>query len=71
MALFAFIGSPWQMLIILVIVLLIFGNRLPSAMRSLGRGVTEFKKGLSGEPEEGEEEAKKEIKEEVKKDATK
>ena len=45
-------------------------------MRSLGRGVTEFKKGLSGEPEEGEEQAHKEIKdeagkEEPKKDAVK
>jgi sec-independent protein translocase protein TatA len=40
----------------MVIVLLLFGNRLPSVMRSLGRGVTEFKKGLegTGEDEEGE-----------------
>jgi sec-independent protein translocase protein TatA len=36
------------MLIILVIALLLFGNRLPSVMRSLGRGVTEFKKGIEG-----------------------
>jgi sec-independent protein translocase protein TatA len=38
-----------HMIIVLVIVLLLFGNRLPSVMRSLGRGVTEFKKGLAGE----------------------
>jgi TatA/E family protein of Tat protein translocase len=30
-------------------VLLLFGTRLPSVMRSLGVGVTEFKKGLKGE----------------------
>jgi sec-independent protein translocase protein TatA len=27
---------------------LIFGNRLPSVMRSLGKSVTEFKKGVAG-----------------------
>jgi sec-independent protein translocase protein TatA len=42
------------MLIVLVIVLLLFGSRLPSTMRSLGRGVTEFKKGLAGEGDEDE-----------------
>jgi sec-independent protein translocase protein TatA len=36
------------MLILALIVLLLFGNRLPSVMRSLGRGVTEFKKGVAG-----------------------
>jgi sec-independent protein translocase protein TatA len=40
--------SPFHWLVILVIVLLFFGNRLPSVMRSLGEGVVEFKKGLQG-----------------------
>ena len=47
-SLFAFLGAPPEMLIILVIALLLFGNRLPSVMRSLGKGVTEFKKGIEG-----------------------
>jgi sec-independent protein translocase protein TatA len=34
--------------IILFIFLLLFGNRLPSVMRSLGEGVVEFKKGMQG-----------------------
>lgn len=34
--------------IILFIILLLFGNRLPSVMRSLGEGVVEFKKGMQG-----------------------
>jgi sec-independent protein translocase protein TatA len=40
--------GPFEMLIIGVVVLLLFGNRLPSTMRSLGRGVVEFKKGMAG-----------------------
>jgi sec-independent protein translocase protein TatA len=51
MILFA-IPGPTSLLIVLVIVLLLFGSRLPSTMRSLGRGVTEFKKGLAGEGED-------------------
>jgi sec-independent protein translocase protein TatA len=41
------VGMP-EMLILALVCLLIFGNRLPSVMRSLGKSVTEFKKGISG-----------------------
>jgi sec-independent protein translocase protein TatA len=41
-----------ELMIIAFIALLIFGNRLPSVMRSLGKSVTEFKKGISGVEEE-------------------
>lgn len=37
-----------EMLVVAFVALLIFGNRLPSVMRSLGKSVTEFKKGVSG-----------------------
>jgi sec-independent protein translocase protein TatA len=40
--------SPMELLIIAGIALLLFGNRLPSVMRSLGQGVVEFKKGIEG-----------------------
>lgn len=43
-----FSPGPMEMVIIAAIALLLFGNRLPSVMRSLGRGVVEFKKGVQG-----------------------
>ena len=45
------IGTP-EMVIIALIALVLFGNRLPQAMRSVGRGINEFKKGVSGTDEE-------------------
>ena len=46
-------GFEW--IIILVIALLIFGKRLPGTMRSIGKGIVEFKKGLSGVKDEADE----------------
>ena len=40
--------GPMELLIIAMIALLLFGNRLPSVMRSMGRGIVEFKKGVQG-----------------------
>jgi sec-independent protein translocase protein TatA len=42
----ALIGGFWDWLVVLGITLLVFGNRLPSVMRSLGLSLGEFKKGL-------------------------
>ena len=39
--------SPMHLLVIMVVALLLFGNRLPEIARSLGRSLNEFKKGLS------------------------
>ena len=48
----AFLGSPSTLLILAVVGLLLFDNRLPEVMKNLGRGVSEFKKGIDsiGEP---------------------
>ena len=52
--------GPSEFLICAVIGLLLFGNRLPSTMRSLGQGMSEFKKGLHGVGDEVEVEADRE-----------
>lgn len=50
LSLFGFFGAPGPMELMIIggIVLLLFGNRLPSVMRSLGQGIVEFKKGVQG-----------------------
>src|SRR5438067_7631508 len=40
--------QPMHLLLLLVIGILLFGNRLPEIGRSLGKGLVEFKKGLKG-----------------------
>lgn len=58
--LFAYFGiGTTELLVIGVVILLLFGNRLPSVMRSLGRGVVEFKKGVQGIEEDLDAAAKK------------
>ena len=40
--------GPWEIILIIVIILLIFGpKRLPDLARSLGEGIREFKKSLN------------------------
>lgn len=58
-SLFAIGIGPLELFIVAVVVLLLFGNRLPSVMRSLGQGITEFKKGVQGVDDESPEQPKK------------
>lgn len=46
--LLAFGLGTTEILILGVIVLLLFGTRLPKVMRSLGEGIVEFKRGVQG-----------------------
>lgn len=41
-----------EIVLILVVMLLLFGRRLPELGRSLGRGLVEFKKGVQGVKDE-------------------
>ena len=46
---FAFFGlGTTELIIVGVVVLLLFGSRLPKVMRSLGEGIVEFKRGVQG-----------------------
>jgi sec-independent protein translocase protein TatA len=51
-ALIGFGFSGWEIIVVLFVIVLLFGNRLPGLMRSLGQGVVEFKKGVRGIEEE-------------------
>lgn len=46
----AFFGSlgTWEIVLILVVLLLLFGTRLPKVARSMGQSMSEFKKGVRG-----------------------
>ena len=47
-------GMPggYEFLVVAFVALLIFGNRLPSVMRSVGKSIVEFKKGVAGVEDE-------------------
>ena len=58
----AWAPQGWEWLVILVVALLVFGKRLPDVARSIGKSLTEFKKGIK----EGEQ-AKDDLEDDVKK----
>lgn len=54
MNILAFLGV-WEMVVIGVVAVLIFGRRLPEVGRDVGKGLLEFKKSMKGITEELEE----------------
>ena len=56
-----FAPGPWQMVSLLVIILLLFGNRIPDVAKSLGKGITEFKKGVKAGEEDDDDEDEEEL----------
>ena len=53
------IPGMWEAIVILLIVLLIFGGRkIPELMKGLGKGIRNFKEGMNN-PDAGEDEGKK------------
>ena len=63
--------SHWELLVVLVVALLIFGRRLPDIARSVGKSLTEFKKGINEAKETKDEfvDDVKELKDDVVKEA--
>lgn len=41
-----------EMIVVMVVILVLFGHRLPSVMRSMGRGIKEFKEGVNDSTDE-------------------
>jgi sec-independent protein translocase protein TatA len=60
--------GPWQIALIAVIVLLLFGGKkIPQLMKGIGSGISEFKKGVKeGKDEEGKDEEKEKEPEKLK-----
>jgi sec-independent protein translocase protein TatA len=53
------ITGPWQIVLIVVVILLLFGGRkIPELMKGLGKGMKEFKDATKGEDNTSEEEKK-------------
>lgn len=49
------IPGTWQIVVIVLVVLLLFGGKkIPELMKGIGRGTREFKKGLNTDDEEEE-----------------
>ncbi|MCE5269026.1 MAG: twin-arginine translocase TatA/TatE family subunit [Planctomycetaceae bacterium] len=46
--LFAFLDNPMMLLMLGVLAVLLFGERLPEVAQRFGRGMAEFKKGIHG-----------------------
>ncbi len=58
------IGWPQILVIIVVVVLLFGGRKIPELMRGIGLGMKEFKKATKGEDKEKEEVEEKKIEKE-------
>jgi sec-independent protein translocase protein TatA len=53
------IPGPWQIILIVLLVLLFFGGKkIPELMKGLGQGIKEFKKATKDEKKSEEEEEK-------------
>ena len=67
----AWMTGHWELLVVAFVALLIFGRKLPEIARSVGRSLTEFKKGIN-EAKEGTDDLAndvKQIKDDVVKEA--
>jgi sec-independent protein translocase protein TatA len=51
--------GPWEIILVVLVVLLLFGGRkIPELMRGLGKGVKEFKEGIAEDEKTDSDDAK-------------
>lgn len=69
------IDNPFIWVVIALVVLVLFGNRIPEVMRSIGKGKREFELGMKGDQDdelrkdrEREAEIRKRVEDELRKD---
>ena len=56
----AFSPGPFEIILILVIVLLLFGGKkIPELMKGMGKGIRNFKEGINSDDDDEEETRKK------------
>ena len=54
--------GPWELAILLIVVLFVFGpKRLPEMGKSLGKGMREFKDSITGKDDDKKDESKPEL----------
>lgn len=59
--------GTWEIILIVLVILLIFGGKkIPELMKGLGKGVKSFKDGVNGKDDEQQKEENQKPKEEVK-----
>ncbi len=64
--------GPWEIALILVIILIVFGvGKLPQVSGAIGKGLRAFKRGQSGEEEEESAEERPQVKKSTSKKAVK
>ena len=57
--------GTWEIILIVLVILLIFGGKkIPELMKGLGKGVKSFKDGVNGKDDEAKEETKEQVKNE-------
>ena len=58
--------GTWEIILIVLVILLIFGGKkIPELMRGLGKGIRSFKDGVNGVEEDDQEKGKAKAKEDL------
>ncbi len=58
--------GPWQIVLIVIVLILLFGGRkIPELMKGLGQGLTEFKKATKADKDSSEEDQEESVKGEI------